>query len=169
MRLIIILAGLLTLWPFQAQAWESYILKSRRAYVASLEDGNILMVSKWRGTVSPDTAVLFYGIGIPTMHQPFGPQARELLLKLLPRGRQVSLESASVEKDGQLAALVQAGGVSVNHRLLADGLAWVDRGKCRAFFCRRWLIQENVARKERRGIWSINVSTPPWQWGEMRQ
>lgn len=168
MRALITLLALLMFWPQQSQAWESYILKSRKAYVTSIEEGNILMVSKWRGTATPETAVLFYGIGIPSMHQPFGAQARELLLKLLPKGRQVSLESASMEKDGQLAALVQAGGVSVNHRLLADGLAWVDRGKCKAFFCRRWLIQENVARKERRGIWSINVSTPPWQWGEMR-
>lgn len=169
MRLLSLLTCLLTLWPLSARAWESYILKSREAYAVSIEEGNILMVSKWRGTDTAETAVHFYGIGIPGPHQPFGTQAHELLLELLPKGRQVSLESASMEKDGQISALVQAAGVSVNHRLLADGLAWVDRGKCKAFFCRRWLIQEYVARKERRGIWSINVSTPPWQWGAMRQ
>ncbi|MBD5642093.1 MAG: thermonuclease family protein, partial [Desulfovibrio sp.] len=61
--------------------------------------------------------------------------------------------------------LVQVQDRSVNNRLVSDGLAWVDRSTCKAFFCRRWHIEEHLAQKDRRGIWSLNMSTPPWQWG----
>ena len=47
---------------------------------------------------------------------------------------------------------------------LGEVLAWVDRQKCRAVFCRRWLIQEHQAVLDKRGIWGLNIGTPPWQW-----
>lgn len=151
-----------------ASAWDSYFLHSRDVYVRSLEEGNVLLVSRWRGSRQPENRVSFYGIGIPSLRQPFGREARELLLKMLPPGRSVTLESLSGASGDETSALVQVGGASVNHRLLAEGLAWVDRGTCKAMFCRRWLIQEHLARKERRGLWSLNMSTPPWQWGEVK-
>ena len=69
------------------------------------------------------------------------------------------------KKDGSIRALVQVRGDSVNYQLVAQGLAWVDRQSCKAIFCRRWYIQEHQAVQERRGIWRLNLGTPPWQWG----
>ena len=84
---------------------------------------------------------------------------------MMPVGTKVGVESVGQLEAGPISALVQVGGDSVNYKLVMAGLAWVDRQKCRAIFCRRWLIQEHQAVVDRRGIWSLNMSTPPWQWG----
>ena len=65
---------------------------------------------------------------------------------------------------GAVSALVQVAGTSVNYQLLVEGLAWVNRSTCKAMFCRRWYIQEHQAVVDRRGLWGLNMSTPPWQW-----
>ena len=67
--------------------------------------------------------------------------------------------------DGPLVSIVQVGGTSINYQLVVEGLAGVDRKRCRAVFCRRWYIQEHQAVQARRGIWGLNIGTPPWQWG----
>lgn len=157
---------ILLLFAPSAYAWDSYIMHSRDAYIHSVEDGNVLLVGRRRGeNASPDWTVYLYGIGIPAQHQPFAREAHDLLLRLLPKGQKITMDSISMDEEGRMTALVQVRGNSVNHMLLAEGLAWVDRRTCRAFFCRQWLIQEHVARKERRGLWGLNMSTPPWQWG----
>ena len=84
---------------------------------------------------------------------------------MMPVGTKVGVESVGQLEAGPISALVQVAGDSVNYKLVMAGLAWVDRQKCRAIFCRRWLIQEHQAVVDRRGIWSLNMSTPPWQWG----
>ncbi|MDE5831388.1 MAG: thermonuclease family protein [Desulfovibrio sp.] len=145
-----------------AYAWESYVGKTIDAKVTGFEEGNILLV-KSDGKEFP---VRFYGVGIPTLKQPFGAEAKEALGKLLPAGTSVVLTTVNADKEGVVSALVQHNDRSVNNRLIEEGLAWVDRHTCKAFFCRRWHIQEHIAIKERRGVWSVNMGSPPWQWSE---
>lgn len=140
-----------------AQAWEGYVLR--------VEDGNTISVSERRNRDDAAVLLRFYGIEAPTLRQPFGPQARDRLLKLMPRGTKVSVDTVGKDEHGAMSALVQVGGASVNYQLVAEGLAWVSRATCKAIFCRRWLIQEHQAVVDRRGVWSLNMSTPPWQWG----
>ncbi|WP_291331870.1 thermonuclease family protein [Desulfovibrio sp.] len=135
------------------------------AYVVSVEDGNTVTVSTKYGSNDPEFVLLFYGIEAPTQKQPFGREAMAYLQRMMPVGAKVSVESVGQLEAGPISALVQVGGDSVNYKLVMEGLAWVDRQKCRAIFCRRWLIQEHQAVVDRRGIWSLNMSTPPWQWG----
>ena len=135
------------------------------AYVVSVEDGNTVTVSTKYGSKEPEYVLLFYGIEAPTQNQPFGREAMAYLQGIMPPGTKVGVESVGQLEAGPISALVQVGGDSVNYKLVMAGLAWVDRQKCRAIFCRRWLIQEHQAVVDRRGIWSLNMSTPPWQWG----
>ena len=135
------------------------------AYVVSVEDGNTVTVSTKLGSSEPEFVLLFYGIEAPTQNQPFGREAMAYLQRMMPVGAKVGVESVGQLESGPISALVQVGGDSVNYKLVMEGLAWVDRQKCRAIFCRRWLIQEHQAVVDRRGIWSLNMSTPPWQWG----
>ena len=148
--------------PEPSGAWESYVGKTMNATVEGLEEGNILRV-KSDGKIFP---VRFYGVGIPTLKQPFGLEAREALEKLLPSGCGVVLTTVNADEEGVVSALVQHNDRSVNNRLVEEGLAWVDRHTCKAFFCRRWHIQEHIAIKDHRGVWSINMGSPPWQWSE---
>ena len=135
------------------------------AYVVRVEDGNTVTVSTKYGSKEPEFVLLFYGIEAPTQSQPFGREAMAFLQHMMPVGTKVGVESVGQLEAGPISALVQVAGDSVNYKLVMAGLAWVDRQKCRAIFCRRWLIQEHQAVVDRRGIWSLNMSTPPWQWG----
>lgn len=149
-----------------AHAWDTYVGRTLTARVVDIPASNILSVRDSGGKV---LAIRFYGIGVPTSRQPFGKEAHALLRSLLAPGAKIILTTVNEAEDGIISALVQVQDRSVNNRLVADGLAWVDRSTCKAFFCRRWHIEEHVAQKERRGIWGLNFSTPPWQWGESAQ
>lgn len=151
-----------------AGAWENYSGKTMIVYVGSLEKGNILYVNESRRGGGEDFPIRFYGIGIPTERQPYGREAHAELAKLLPKGQKLLITAVKQDEEGITSALVQLNDHSINNRLVDEGLAWVDRSTCKAFFCRRWHIQENLALKARRGVWSLNISTPPWQWGEVK-
>ena len=146
-----------------AHAWD--------AYVARVEDGTTILVSRRPGSGESTVTLRLYGISAPSRSQPFGREALDFLLRVMPEGAKVSVDSVdsmdSAGEDDQLtmSALVQVGGASVNYQLVAEGLAWVNRSTCKAMFCRRWYIQEHQAVVARRGLWGLNMSTPPWQWG----
>lgn len=152
------------LFPLPASAWETYAGKNMTARVVSVAPGNTITVKSG----GKELALRFYGIGIPTDRQPFGKEAHALLTSILPPGEKCIITTVNDAGDGLISALVQVQDRSVNNRLVSEGLGWVDRFTCKAFFCRRWHIEEHIAQKDRRGVWSINVSTPPWQWGESK-
>ncbi len=156
------LAALAVLCAQPACAWDNYIGRNLDVEIETAPDGNAMHVL----TDGKSMAISLYGISIPTDRQPFGPQAKAYLAKILPKGAKATLTTINENDEGIVSALVQVADKSVNTRLVADGLAWVDRKTCKALFCRRMHIAENTARKERKGLWSLNMSTPPWQWGE---
>lgn len=140
-----------------AYAWDAYVLR--------VEDGTTISVCEKRGRHEPVVILRFYGIDAPALTQPYGREARDYLLKLMPPGTKVGVDAVGKDEHGAVSALVQVNGASVNYQLLVEGLAWVSRSTCKAMFCRRWYIQEHQAVVNRRGLWSLNMSTPPWQWG----
>lgn len=148
-----------------AFAWETITPHTATAYVVRVEEGNLIAVTeRWRRK-APDYTVSLYGIGMPTDEQPFGKETRNELMRLLPPGAKVILSIVGSDAEGVVSALVQVKDRSVNNLLVEEGLAWVDRSTCRAMLCRRWHIQEHGAVKARRGVWSLNMTSPPWQWG----
>lgn len=140
-----------------ALAWEGY--------VARVEDGNTVCVTKDREGKGPIIVVRFYGIDAPTLRQPYGPEAKNRLVGIMPPGTPVTIDSVGEGQDGVVTALVKADGSSVNYQMVADGLAWVNRSTCKALYCRRWFIQEQRAVVNKVNIWSLPMGTPPWQWG----
>ena len=152
-------------WAQPAHAWEAFTPRKATAYVIAVEEGNLISVADRWGKKSADYVVSLYGIGIPTGDQPFGKEARDTLLRLLRPGARVIVSIVGEVGGGVVSALIQVDGRSVNNLLVDEGLAWVDRATCKAMLCRRWHIEEHSAIKDRRGIWSLNMSSPPWQWG----
>lgn len=146
-------------------AWENYTVSNIPVYLQAIEPGNILIVNKRNRNDSGNFAVRFYGIGIPTHSQPFGGEAAREIAELLPIGSRILISSVRKDEQGLVTALVQRNDRSINSLLVEKGLAWVDRSTCKAFLCRRWHIQESLAVKSRTGIWSLKLSSPPWQWG----
>ncbi|MGE9985104.1 thermonuclease family protein [Desulfovibrio sp. SGI.169] len=139
-----------------AHAWDAYVVR--------VEDGNTISVCERPDRDEPSVILRFYGIDAPSQRQPFGREARDFLLRLMPKGTKVSVDSVGADDQLTMNALVQVAGKSVNYQLLIEGLAWVNRLTCKAMFCRRWYIQEHQAVVNRRGLWGLNMSTPPWQW-----
>lgn len=134
-------------------------------YVVRVDDANCVSVSDRKGSQEVRARVFFYGIQAPTGTQPFAEQAMNHLRTLLPPGSSVDVEEVNVDDKGLTRAIVYARGGSVGHMLLQEGYAWVDRQRCKAMFCRRWMVQEHTALKARVGIWSLDLGTQPWQWG----
>lgn len=163
--IIVLFIGIF-IFPGKSSAWEMYSGRALVVYLRAVTPGNHLTVSENRSGNEHDFTIRFYGIGIPTDRQPFGAQAHQELLRLLTPGTKLYITTINEDPNGIISALVQLNDHSVNNRLVDEGLAWVDRSTCKAFFCRRWHIQESIAIKERRGIWALNMQSPPWQWGE---
>lgn len=152
-----------------AYAWESYAGRKLVVYVVSIDEELIITVSEDKDNNDNAFKIRFYGVGIPNLKQPFGVQAHELIKKILPAGTRLIITTVNEAKGGGIYALVQLNDHSINNMLVDDGLAWVNRSTCKAFFCRRWHIQESLAIKERKGLWSLNIPTPPWQWGNVER
>lgn len=155
----------LMLDPLSAHAWDTYVGRNISATMERLTYGNLLAVKDGNKGLS----ISLYGIGIPSSRQPFGFTAHTWLGNNLPRGSKLTLTTVNEDKEGVISALVQKADKSINNALVAEGLAWVDRRTCKAIFCRRWQMEENKAREKRKGIWSLNMATPPWQWGDARK
>lgn len=141
-----------------AHAWEGFVVQ--------VEDGNTISVSRSETNTSDTTILRFYGTDAPSLRQPYGPQALAYMKRMMPKGTKVSVDPVGTDEKGIVQALIQVGGNSVNYQMIREGLAWVNRRTCKAMFCRRWHIQEHQAISEKRGIWAIQHSTPPWQWGK---
>lgn len=149
---------------FKVWAWESYIAKSFTMYVKEITPANLLVASTRIRSSGQLFSIKFYGIGIPVANQPFAVEAHRYLLGLLPKDARITVTVVGEDEEGVLNALVQYKDHSVNNSLIEQGYAWVERSSCKAFFCRRWYIQEHISVKEKRGIWSLNSTKAPWQW-----
>lgn len=142
--------------PQAVSAWDGYVVR--------VEDSNCIAVSDEPRSTKVRARLFFYGIQAPTGKQPMAAQAMAFLQQLLPPGTPVTVDEAGEDDNGLTRALIQSGGTSINYLLLQRGLAWVDRRRCRALYCRRWMIQEHYAVTDRAGIWGLDLGTPPWQW-----
>lgn len=140
-------------------------VQARNVFVVEIKDGNTLTVSDWPNTGKVDATIRLYGVSSPSLSQPFGMEAKQQLEQLMPVGKRIEIDTVEKEGGGTETALVQLGGHSINYLLITKGLAWVNRQKCKAGYCRRWYIEEHRAVQAKLGVWSIGVDTQPWQWG----
>ncbi len=102
------------------------------------------------------------GVDAPEKLQDRGPEARAFLRALLDAGP-VLVTTTGTDRYGRAIVEVapQAGGASLNARLIAGGFAWHykrysdDSGLAEA---------EDAAREARLGLWADPAPTPPWDW-----
>lgn len=135
-----------------ALAWHGYVVK--------VLDGDSLRIR--RGTKIYE--VRLYGIDTPEYKQPYGNKA-----KLYTRSRTwkktVTVEPKDVDRYGRIVAVVKSRGRTVNRELVRDGLAWVYPKYCTMQpLCNEMKIDEEKARKLRRGLWKEKQPISPWEW-----
>lgn len=110
--------------------------------------------------------VRLIGMDAPEGRQPFGPQARNHLLRLCA-GRELRLEYDAERRDryGRLLAYVHAGGVMINEEMVRAGLALPLPVRPNTAHAKRIRAAGAEARDGRRGFWAEGglVMTPA-QW-----
>lgn len=75
--------------------------------------------------------------------------------------RNASITKVDTDRYGRIVACVSCEGVNANHRLIAEGMAWMYRQYATTPSLYR---AEEAARQARIGVWKDNNPTPPWAW-----
>ena len=128
-----------------------------RARVVRVVDGDTIVVL-WNGA---ETRVRLIGINAPESGECLAQEAGRRLGELL--GGEVRLETDEEETDrfGRMLAYIWAGGILVNERLAAEGLA-LARGYPPNIYHQAVLdAAEADARRERTGMWAPDACGPP--------
>ncbi len=104
------------------------------------------------------------GIDAPEKSQPWSGAARNRLSALLAN-RLLKLTVLKTDRWERAVARVDADGIDVSLAMLESGLAWhfarYDRDLPVAL-ARRYAAAEQVARRERAGLWRETDPEPPW-------
>jgi endonuclease YncB( thermonuclease family) len=136
-----------------ATATDGSVLLGRVSHVT---DGDTL-------TLTADGArqrIRLFQIDAPERQQPGGAEARGALHDKVA-DNYVRVQVITEDDYGRLVGTVFLGDRDINRELVQEGHAWVYR---RYLEDPSLLDQEAAARRGRRGLWSQEDPTPPWQW-----
>ncbi|MBK8268792.1 MAG: thermonuclease family protein [Planctomycetes bacterium] len=98
--------------------------------------------------------VEFAGLRLPYDDEPNSAESRETLTKwVAEEGVRLLFDDEKEDDKGRLQAYVYANDTSINERLLREGLAFAKLRRGHQKFRQEFLIAQNEARRERRGIW----------------
>lgn len=121
-------------------------------------------------------------IDAPEKEQSFGKQSRDSLLELVGK-KQVQIDSQAVDQYGRIVGLILLDGRNINQEQVKRGMAWAATGwrESRltvpglpagresgsippAESSNSYLVLQNRAQQERRGLWAQTDPQAPWQW-----
>lgn len=125
-------------------------------------DGDSLIVE--RLPQKRESELRLEGIDAPERGQPWGPQARSALRRLVT-GQPLRVEVITRDRYGRLVVQLWAGRTDVNLAMVASGNAWAYR----AYNPPRAILKaEAEAKAARRGLWSLppEERIPPATWRE---
>ncbi len=101
------------------------------------------------------------GIDCPELKQPYGKQAKRAIAAYVGN-RDVVVQGLTRDKQGRLFAdVLLHDGRNVGYELLREGLAWWQKS---ASSDAGLEVIEELARAERKGLWSEPNPVPPWKW-----
>lgn len=150
----IAIAALLTAFGTAAAAIAAEPLTGK---VVSVTDGDTVRVLD---AANVQHKVRLDGIDAPERGQPFGTVARDRLAALV-MGKAVTVHAHGQDKYGRTLGRIEVDGQDVNHRMVADGMAWhYSRFNNDA----RLAAAERQARAAKRGLWADAKPVPPWEW-----
>jgi endonuclease YncB( thermonuclease family) len=125
--------------------------------VVGVHDGDTLRLRTETATIK----VRLFGIDAPELGQPFSRASREKLSGLT-FGRPVQLVIHGKDAYGRhLAEVLLEDGTNVNHEMVRAGMAYYFRKYTRSKALEN---MEDEARRERRGVWSVDGMVPPWEY-----
>ncbi len=129
----------------------------------SVMDGDLITIIS-RGK---EIEVRLYGVDAPEKTQPYGQSAKNLT-GALASGKEIRAEPMSKDPNGRIVAIVFAGDINLNEQIISQGFGWVERQECKERFCADWLRLELHAKAARKGLWTDENPTPPWEHRQKR-
>ena len=160
---LLLLIGLLTA---QGVSPAVALAETSRATVLSIGDGDTIRVQQGTQKLTVRLAC----IDAPEMAQaPYGQQARSYLQQRLAMGREVTLQTQTIDKYGRSVAEVISD-ININLAMVEDGQAFAYRkylGQCDA---REYLDAKYRASRHRYGVWQQEGGiTRPWDFRRGRR
>jgi micrococcal nuclease len=100
-------------------------------------------------------------IDCPELKQPYGKQAKHAIAAYVGN-REVVVRALKRDRNGRATAeILLQDGRNVGHELVKEGLAWSRPDTTEG---RSLGDVEQLARAERKGLWSEPDPVPPWKW-----
>jgi endonuclease YncB( thermonuclease family) len=100
-------------------------------------------------------------IDCPDLKQPYGRQAKRVTTAYVG-GREVIVRGLKRDTHGRTTAeILLIDGRNLGYELVKEGLAWAKRTQSNNHGLGE---VEELARAERKGLWSDPNPVPPWQW-----
>jgi endonuclease YncB( thermonuclease family) len=126
--------------------------------VVGITDGDTLAILRGGKAVK----VRLHGIDTPEKAQAFGTRARQFASELV-FGQTVTVRVRDIDRYGRLVGeVLLPDGRSLNHELVAAGMAWWYRQYAPHDATLAKLEAEAQAAK--RGLWSDSHAVAPWAW-----
>jgi len=107
--------------------------------------------------------IRLYGIDTPEKKQDFGQKAKQFTSGLVYR-QKVTVIPKDKDRYGRTVGIVYINNKCLNEELIINGLAWVYRKYCNDTDCKRWSLQEAIAREKKLGLWIYDDPVPPWEY-----
>ncbi len=111
------------------------------------------------------------GIDAPESRQDFGTRSRQLMTRLV-KGRDVQIFVVDTDKYGRKVARIETEDGDAGYAMLEAGLARVFIryiSNLPRDYQASYIHAENLARAEKRGLWSDPGQIPPWQWRQKQR
>jgi len=109
--------------------------------------------------------IRLHGIDCPEKGQDFSQVAKDFLSDYV-FDKVVTVSTKSKDRYRRTIGIVTVDGKNVNEKLLEAGLAWhfkkYDKNPA-------WAKLEEVARKNKRGLWVNGNPVPPWEWRKRKR
>jgi endonuclease YncB( thermonuclease family) len=145
-------------------------IRTLQGQVIKVTDGDTITVD----SNSTKVKVRLYGIDAPETEkvnhrngrvnkpgQPYGEEAYNALLAKVG-GKQVRLDIFDFDRYRRAVSIVWLGNRNINREVVAEGWAWAYRQYLDRPYKSEFMEAEEMARKERRGLWEQNNPQPPW-------
>lgn len=135
-----------------------------KIYVYGVVDGDSLLARKNRDNKSQKIEVRLWGIDSPEWNQHFSKESKKFMKKTI-QGKYVKAESRGYDKYGRLLALIYLeDNKTLNLLAIEEGYAWVHKYYCYEDICDKWLLAQENAKKNKKGLWLNNNPVAPWVW-----
>lgn len=131
--------------------------KAYKAFCIRVIDGDTIAVRTKDDKVQ---TIRLYGIDCPEKGQLFGANAQKFAAELV-LNKEVSVHPVDTDKYGRTVALVFDDNISMQKKLLQNGLTWVYPKYCKIAVCEEFYALEKKARSEKAGLWEYH-DTAPW-------